>query len=313
MKILFITSNRLGDAVLSTGVLTQLVEHYPNARFTIVCGPYAAGLFRAVPRLERLIMLQKQRLNFHWLSLWSDCVATRWNLIVDLRNSLITRLLFADKRLYRGRHRGQHKVIENARVIQIAQPPAPHIWLDTQAEQEAAHLLPSARPLLALGPAANWPPKQWPVERFVALAQKLTAEDGPLPKASVLVIASESENEIVQPFRQALPAGKCIPIIGHGLLTIAACLKECALYIGNDSGLMHLAAAIHIPVLGLFGPGEKDVYGPWGGHVVHTPESREELLGRLSSPAAVSPNLMGGLDVEKVYQAAGELLEKSNS
>src|SRR5262249_9593448 len=70
VKILFITSNRVGDAVLSSGVLAWLVEKYTDAEFTIACGPYAAGLFRAVPRLERLIVLEKKSWNRHWLELW---------------------------------------------------------------------------------------------------------------------------------------------------------------------------------------------------------------------------------------------------
>ncbi|MCG8512385.1 MAG: glycosyltransferase family 9 protein, partial [Rhodospirillales bacterium] len=54
MRILFITSNRIGDAVLSTGVLGHLLETYPKARITIACGPAPAPLFRAVPNLDRL-------------------------------------------------------------------------------------------------------------------------------------------------------------------------------------------------------------------------------------------------------------------
>ncbi len=229
---------------------------------------------------------------------------TRWDIVVDLRNSLVTRFLFAKKRFYRRGSSGAHKVIDNAQVLNAAPPPAPHLWLDASAEREAAHLLPAPRPILALGPAANWPPKQWPVENFVNLAQKLTAENGPLPNASVLVIVGENERELVRPFQNALPQGKCIPLIGHELLTIVACLQECALYVGNDSGVMHMAAAVGIPVLGLFGPGEEDVYGPWGGQVVRTPENRKELLARLPYPGAFHPNLMESLTVDAVYRAA---------
>ena len=54
-RILFITSNRLGDAVLSTGLLDHLTGAYPDARLTIACGPLPAPLFRSVPGLERLM------------------------------------------------------------------------------------------------------------------------------------------------------------------------------------------------------------------------------------------------------------------
>lgn len=312
MNILFITSNRVGDAVLSTGLLTHLVQRYPEARFTIICGPYAAGLFRAVPRLDRLIVLRKQKWNRHWLDAWQNCAATHWDLVVDLRNSIVSRLLRTKQRAVRGRSAGKHKVVENARVLNLDPPPSPCIWLDTVAEESAAKILPAARPLLALGPAANWPPKQWPVENFIALAQKLTAIDGPLAKAPVLVIADAHEDLTVAPFLEAFPE-QCVPVIGEELLTVAACLKECALFVGNDSGLMHLAAAMPTPTLGLFGPGYEGIYGPWGPHAawVRTPESRAELLSRLSSMDAVSPNLMGGLSVDQVFTAACGLLTSS--
>ena len=59
MHILFVSATRIGDAVLSTGLLSYLVERYPDARFTIAAGPVAAPLFEAVPRLERIIVIDK--------------------------------------------------------------------------------------------------------------------------------------------------------------------------------------------------------------------------------------------------------------
>jgi ADP-heptose:LPS heptosyltransferase len=191
--------------------------------------------------------------------------------------------------------------------------PAPHLWSDDKAEKEAAKLLPAARPLLALAPAANWPCKQWPIERFAELAKKLTAADGSLTGASVVVIADAHEREQIRPLLQSIPSDRLVEIIGRDLLTVAACLKQCRLFVGNDSGLMHVAAAMGTPTLGLFGPGYEEIYGPWGPHcaVIRTSEPREELLARLPDLSAREPNLMGGLSVERVYEAAVELLEKT--
>ena len=57
MRILFITSNRIGDAVLSTGLLDHLIRTYPQARFTVATGPVAEGVFTRMPGLERLITM----------------------------------------------------------------------------------------------------------------------------------------------------------------------------------------------------------------------------------------------------------------
>ena len=87
MRILFVTANRVGDAVLSTE--SSLLGGRPNIRpqrYTIAAGPAAISLFRALPNLHRLIVMEKNA-TAHWLSLWRDCVASRWDIIVDLRRS----------------------------------------------------------------------------------------------------------------------------------------------------------------------------------------------------------------------------------
>ena len=69
MRILFITSTRVGDAILSTGLLDYLITQYPGARVTVACGGAAATMFKAVPGLERIIVLDKMAFSLHWLRL----------------------------------------------------------------------------------------------------------------------------------------------------------------------------------------------------------------------------------------------------
>ncbi len=314
MRILFISSNRIGDAVLTTGLLAWLEAAHPKARFTIVCGPVAADLFRAVPRLDRLIVLKKKKYHGHWFNLWQQCIGTRWDLIVDLRNSLVSRLLMARRKVYKPAHpSGGHKVEDLASLFCLSPPPAPHLWLDETATRQADALIPSTiTPLLALAPAANWPPKQWPIESFIALAQSLTAEGEPLAGAKLLIVAAPHEREQIVPLLNAFPAGRIIDAVGLDLLTVAACLQKARLFIGNDSGLMHIAAAMGTPTLGLFGPGHEKIYGPWGTKtaIVRTPESASELFARLPYAGAFAPLLMGSLTVEAVYDAAKVLVKK---
>jgi len=313
MKILFITANRVGDAVLTTGLLAWLEKQYPTAHFTIACGPYGADLFRAVPRLERLIVMKKKKANGHWLDLWRQCIGTKWDLIVDLRNSVVSRLLRAQKRVLHTRGSGKHKVVDNAAVLGITPPPNPYIWITADAALEAQKLLPTDRPILALGPAANWPPKQWPVEHFIGLVKTLTASEGALANAAIMIIADKHEREQIAPLLQAIPDAARIEVIGRDLQTAAACLKHARLFIGNDSGLMHLSAALGTPTLGMFGPGYPHIYGPWGEKCsfVTTPESREELLSRLPNISARAPNLMQSLSVDSVVEAAKALLART--
>ena len=292
-RILFITANRIGDAILSTGVLAHLVEVYPDARFTIACGPVATDIFRAVPQLDRIISMRKQKHHGHWLALWRACINTEWDLIVDLRNSIVSRLLHAKARAYRPAHNtGHHRVEDNAQALRLSPSPDPKIWLDDESLAMAAKIVPSGEKLFALGPTANWPAKQWPCFNFIHLAKRLTASDGVFAKSKILVVAAPNEREQIVPLFNALPSEQIVDCVGHDLLTVAACLQKCSFFIGNDSGLMHLSAAVGTPTLGLFGPGYEKVYGPWGAKAsyVRTIESTAQLLEKEEYPGADYPN-----------------------
>ncbi|MGE0108661.1 MAG: glycosyltransferase family 9 protein [Bdellovibrionales bacterium] len=311
MRILFITANRIGDAVLTTGLLHHLVKTYPEARFTIACGPVTADLFRATPRLENLIRLQKQKRHGHWIDLWKTCVTTKWDIIIDLRNSLITRLLWSQKKYYRLSHNtGRHKVEDHASVMKLSPPPAPHIWTDEAAESNATKLIQDESKILALGPSANWPPKQWPIARYAELTKRLTQENGPLQDAKIMLLAAPHEKDQLALFCESFPKEKIIDLVGQDLLTVAACLKHATFFIGNDSGLTHIAAAMGTKTLALFGPGWEEVYGPWGAHasVLRPRFGSQELLDRLPYVGADAPNLMEDIEVETVVERIQNIL-----
>ena len=98
MNILFITSNRLGDAVLSMGALDYMVQTYPDARITIACGGLPSTLFEAVPGLEKIIVLKKRKHHGHWIDLWKQTSGTKWDVIVDFRDSVVSRVLRSKKK-----------------------------------------------------------------------------------------------------------------------------------------------------------------------------------------------------------------------
>src|SRR5580700_4444039 len=98
MDILFVTATRIGDAVLSTGLLGYLIERHPGARLTIAAGPVAAPLFEAVPGLERLVVMRKRPFALHWFGLYGAVAARRWDTVVDLRGSALAWLLYAGER-----------------------------------------------------------------------------------------------------------------------------------------------------------------------------------------------------------------------
>lgn len=307
MKVLFITSSRIGDAVLSTGLLAHLVETHPAAEFTVACGPLAAPLFRGVPRLERVISLEKRSFERHWIALWRMVVPHHWDLVVDLRNSAVSRLIRARRRaILRRSGRDMHKVEELALTLDLARAPAPHLWLTTAEDALAADLIPDGGQVLALAPAANWRGKQWRAERFAELALRLTGPEGPFPSARVAVLAAPAERAQAQPVLDAVGPDRSIDLVGRtDPLQAAACIGRCTLFVGNDSGLMHIASAMGVPTLALFGPGFPEIYGPWGPltAVVRTPVAREILTGAPNYDHRTTDTLMDSLTVDAVEAA----------
>ena len=266
MRILFVTATRIGDAVLSTGLLGHLVERHPGAEFTIAAGPLALPLFAAVPGARRLIAMEKRPGGRHWLTLYHAVVGRRWDLVVDLRGSALAYLLWAgERRTLRKGNADEHKVRQLARLLDLDPPPAPRLWLAPRHHEEAKRLVPEGGPVLAIGPAANWRGKEWRAERFAELAQRLIAAEGPFRGARVAVMAAAHEAAQAAPLIAALPPAQRIDLVGRvDLLTAGAVLRRASLFIGNDTGLMHLAAAAGAPTLGLFGPSPIEQYAPWG-------------------------------------------------
>ncbi len=313
MDILFVTATRIGDAVLSTGLVSYLVDRYPGARLTIAAGPVAAPLFALVPGLERLVIIEKRRWSLHWLALYAAVAARRWDLVVDLRGSALAWVLRADSRRVMAKgDAGELRVIQLARLFALDPAPGPLIWTGPQHERAAAALIPPGAPVLAIGPAANWRGKQWRAERFAELAQRLTSIDGLLPGARVAVLAAGHEHGQAQPLLDAIPGDRRIDLVGRvDLLTAAAVLRRCALFIGNDTGLMHIAAACATPTLGLFGPSPSRQYAPWGlrADFVCSAEPREAMFGP-GFDHRTTDTLMDGLSVDAADAAAAQLLSR---
>ena len=139
--ILFITADRIGDAVLSSGLIKRLADEIPNARFTIVGGARRRAAVRRGPdpRPDHRAR-QGQGRGGHWFDLWRQVRSTRWGLVVDLRGSASRGSCCSAKRARSGaRVRGPpvHKVIEAARILKIEDEPAAAVPLHHAGDRGA--------------------------------------------------------------------------------------------------------------------------------------------------------------------------------
>lgn len=311
-RILFITATRIGDAVLSSGLLDHVLRTRDNPRVTIACGPLAAPLFRAVPGLERVIVMDKQKGGAHWLDLWRQTVTTRWDLVIDLRESATSWFLMAGERRVKRNWPGNggpvHKVEEAAAFLGISPAPSPVVWLDDLAQARARALMPEGA-VLALAPAAAARFKEWAPEKFAALANALTGPGGALEGAHTALFGGPGDEATARAVASALDPERTLDLTGQlDLPASGACLSRASLFVGNDSGLMHMAAAAGTPTLGLFGPTDERVYGPWGRVTMAVRaggQADERERERLKKSAT---GLLAELELAPVLAAAENLL-----
>lgn len=276
-SILLIRLSSLGDILLMTPLLNLLRTACPQARVDVLVKAEFRDLLRAHPGINRLLTFDSGR---SLLGTLRSLRADRYDLALDLhgtpRSQLLLRGLRAHRKLtYNKRvlrrallvHLGWNTLRRVTPVPELYAAPlrrlgltgrlgAPTMHLDPESteamEAHVARSLPDApnQPLLAVAPGARWPTKCWPVERFAAAARELAREK----QAAVVVLGGPDE----APLARSLCDKLDVPVVkGAGTLSLmqsAALLSRCRLLISNDSGLMHMATALQVPVVAVFGP-----------------------------------------------------------
>jgi heptosyltransferase III len=162
-------------------------------------------------------------------------------------------------------------------------------------ENPAAFILPNEqrkvnRALIAIHPGSGSEAKNWPLDRFVELTRELLRSD---EKRQLLLVGGEADEERVTKLVRALPNERVSVIKPFSLTKLASLLQNCALFIGHDSGISHLAAAVETPCLLLFGPTDPAIWAP------------ANLQVRV---LRVSSLTMTGIEVSQVVENAYELM-----
>ncbi len=310
-RILFITNTRIGDVVLSTGLLGLLTDTFPTARITVVAGYLACSLFDGAPCVDRVIPLRKKRYNRHWLDLYLSLIRP-WDLVIDLRGSALAWMVpTRHRRIMNRSDPAQSRVVELGNLVSANPPPAPRLWIHERDRQAAALIVPPDTDFLAVAPGASSPEKRWPPDRFVAMIDRLTAHHAVGAKLAVVILGAADERSLVEAICDALSerpgSGPPLAVLGEARLpVVAAILERARLYIGNDSGLMHLAAASGAPTVGLFGPTPPARYHPWGERTLLVQPAGHPGIGADQSVPYRAPRPIVELSVEQVIACVNQ-------
>ena len=266
-RALLISLSNIGDAIMTTPVLQALHDLYPDLRIDIVADRRSSEIFLHCPYRGRVFLKNKQGLLRGTARLLFELRRTRYSLVVDLRTELLAWLLRADKRFgkWQGRPYGVHAVERHMGVIHAlhGERPIPscRVWPGEDDAQFARQALQGhiGKKLVGMGPGANWPGKIWSQENFLRLIEHLQERFD-----AVVLLGDEKDRAIAGQLTEhaSMP---CIDLCGRTtLLQASAVLREMSLFVGNDSGLGHMASGVNTPTITIFGPGNPARYRPWG-------------------------------------------------
>ncbi len=117
----------------------------------------------------------------------------------------------------------------------------------------------AAQPIIAIHPGSGSEKKNWPVENWAGLGNWLARRD---PAPSLLLVGGESDRASVRALQRSWNEHRVLLAEDMPLPALAAALKQCALFIGHDSGISHIAAAAGVPCVLLFGPTDPQIWAP---------------------------------------------------
>jgi heptosyltransferase-2 len=284
-RVLVVAPNWLGDVVMALPAIADVRRRFPGARLIVAARRSVAGLFRLVPFVDGLVVLEW---NGRWwrrsalaadvarvrdagaelalllpnsfASAWlvrQAAIPERWGYASDLRRPLLTRAL---PRPAGSRHQGAYYQYLTRELGIDSGPLEPALTVPADAAAAARRLLTErgwlgTRPLVVFAPGAAYgTAKRWLPESVARVAASLVRERG----ATCAMVGSRADRETVAQIRAALPAdvaAHVLDVTGETTIEMLAGLMAAASgCVSNDSGAMHVAAAVGTPLVAVFGP-----------------------------------------------------------
>jgi lipopolysaccharide heptosyltransferase II len=289
----------IGDVVLTTPVVRALRDKFPSAHIAYLAEKQAVSLLEGNPYLNELIPFDFSKpAILEQLRVIRRLRKGKFDVFIDLfcnpRTAMIARASGAPVRI--GKEvRGRGKLYTD-RIIDDERPKSAieyhyqyvrplgvdrshlrtEIFLSDEEKREAGIYLKwqdvdPEKPIIGLHPGATWPAKMWPAERFADLIDLIKAK----LDAHVVLTQGPRDGAIIEEIsRRAVGNATFLKVVP--LRQLAAILSKFNLYVANDSGPMHIAAAVGTKTIGIFGPGEENIWFPY------TPPFYEASAGHLA-------------------------------
>jgi heptosyltransferase-2 len=323
-RLVILAPNWLGDAVMALPAIADVRRHAKKAVIAVAARAAVAPMFRLVPEVDDVVTIERRG----WFELGTDLrggafdtalllpnslhsaltvfragIKERWGYRTDCRGPLLTRAVRPPSGLHQAEY---YQQLVHALGFPNG-PLEPRLPVPNTA-RDAANLVlsragsDSRSPLVVLAPGAAYgSAKRWPPERFAALATDLAA-DG----VRTAMVGSAGDRRAADEVKTREP--RVIDLVGRtDLSQLAGVLALARVLVTNDSGAMHLAAAIGTPVTAVFGPTDERATRPLGdGHTVVTADvwCRPCMLRQ----CPLDHRCMGAIDTARVVAATRRIL-----
>jgi heptosyltransferase-2 len=332
--------NWLGDLVMATPILEDIKQRFPGARLTAMCLSHLAPMLERDPHVADIyayerpsgwihrcqhreiiqnirrgeydlgVLLSNSFSSAWWL--WRGGVKRRIGYRGNLRSLLLTEAIPKPKE--RGK---QHLVVTYKELLTPLgvgiSTTKPRLYISEQELQQAKDTLMKIVPLdfdqsiiIGINPGAAYgSAKCWYPERFAAVSQKLLSN----PRVCIVYFGDSSQLSLIEGICAQISSDRVINLAGKtSLRELAAYIKQCGVFLSNDSGPMHVAAALEVPLVALFGSTNEVATGPYQwGEVIHKHVECSPCYKRV---CPIDFRCMDRIYVDEVYMALQKQMNK---
>jgi lipopolysaccharide heptosyltransferase II len=319
--ILYLRHDRIGDMVQSTAALKALRRGYPHARITVLASERNSAVLQHNPSVDEILIYKGLRQFIR------ETRPRNYDLIIDpfltheLRQALMTYLAAGRYRIgfevagreaffnlkgprpLRPRRMVDHllELIENVGVN--TDGCVPEVFVTERERQRAAKSLAYSKGggqekgfIVALHPGAYYPSQRWPAPRFGALARMIVEQS----KSRVILLGSPEEESLVEEVKKNAGEGAEV-FPGLTLSGLIALLSQSDLFVGNNSGPLHIASALKVPTVSFVGPTVTPLWLPYGENNVVI--NKAPACSPCNKAICKGHECMESITVEEVYKA----------
>jgi lipopolysaccharide heptosyltransferase II len=319
-NILLIDLAYIGDLLMATPAISEIKKNYPGARIAVLCSPLSSEVLKRNPDIDEIIEYHKESAGFSgMLRMARSLRQRRFNVafifhrafgsavlafLAGIRKRVgfsteCRRMLLTDPvRLDKAKHRADNdlavlkavglEVDENAPLVFIPDP------ADENFPREALDDDAIRRGYVVLNPNASWETKKWPLDRFKALVERIDNEIGLVPVG----IGSGGEKDVVS----GMLNGRGVNLAGRTSLSqLAVLCREAVAVVSNDSGPMHIAAAMDSNLIAIFGPTSPARCGPRSERAVVLRDEGLDCIGCYKKQCDIGLECMDKVDVDLVF------------